>query len=292
MQLHEVYSNEQYNFQQALQSTWDKPYNDAAFLKIHNTVMVMAAPSRNITEKAWYDNAVTKTRERCRNMHNKLIVGSMTAALLFGGAFQSTADASASTANAQNSSNQHKVYYSMNGSGMGELSSGKFQEYVKQYFPQVTWNWESQNSNNEQEKQEKPEQEQEQSEPEQQPESNKPESNQEQSDNNTPSEPQQNEATEQVPEQQEEQPARTPEAQTPQQPAEQKEQQQKPSQSQQLNEFEQQVVELTNQERTAQGLEPLKVDTELSKVAREKSRDMAANNYFSHDSPNYGSPLI
>ncbi len=224
-------------------------------------------------------------------MHNKLIVGSMTAALLFGGAFQSTADASASTANAQNSSNQHKVYYSMNGSGMGELSSGKFQEYVKQYFPQVTWNWESQNSNNEQEKQEKPEQEQEQSEPEQQPESNKPESNQEQSDNNTPSEPQQNEATEQVPEQQEEQPARTPEAQTPQQPAEQKEQQQKPSQSQQLNEFEQQVVELTNQERTAQGLEPLKVDTELSKVAREKSRDMAANNYFSHDSPNYGSPF-
>ncbi|MFD2760165.1 CAP domain-containing protein [Lentibacillus juripiscarius] len=224
-------------------------------------------------------------------MHNKLIVGSMTAALLFGGAFQSTADASASTANAQNSSNQHKVYYSMNGSGMGELSSGKFQEYVKQYFPQVTWNWESQNSNNEQEKQEKPEQEQEQSEPEQQPESNKPESNQEQSDNNTPSEPQQNEATEQVTEQQEEQPARTPEAQTPQQPAEQKEQQQKPSQSQQLNEFEQQVVELTNQERTAQGLEPLKVDTELSKVAREKSRDMAANNYFSHDSPNYGSPF-
>jgi len=59
----------------------------------------------------------------------------------------------------------------------------------------------------------------------------------------------------------------------------------------QLSQYEQKVVELTNQERAKQGLPALKVDTELSKVAREKSRDMQANNYFSHDSPTYGSPF-
>src|SRR5699024_3915976 len=39
------------------------------------------------------------------------------------------------------------------------------------------------------------------------------------------------------------------------------------------------------------GLEPLKVDWELSRVAQEKSRDMALNDYFSHNSPTYGSPF-
>ncbi|BCB04389.1 CAP domain-containing protein [Bacillus sp. KH172YL63] len=62
-------------------------------------------------------------------------------------------------------------------------------------------------------------------------------------------------------------------------------------QSGQLSQYEQQVVELTNQERAKQGLPALKVDAELSKVAREKSRDMQANNYFSHTSPTYGSPF-
>ncbi|OXS62190.1 putative YkwD family protein [Bacillus sp. V-88] len=62
-------------------------------------------------------------------------------------------------------------------------------------------------------------------------------------------------------------------------------------QSGQLSQFEQKVVELTNQERAKQGLPALKVDAELSKVAREKSRDMQANNYFSHTSPTYGSPF-
>jgi uncharacterized YkwD family protein len=58
-----------------------------------------------------------------------------------------------------------------------------------------------------------------------------------------------------------------------------------------LSAYEQQVVELTNQERAKAGLPSLKVDTELSKVAREKSRDMSANNYFDHNSPTYGSPF-
>lgn len=58
-----------------------------------------------------------------------------------------------------------------------------------------------------------------------------------------------------------------------------------------LSQFEQQVVDLTNQERAKNGLAPLKVDETLSKVAREKSRDMSANRYFSHTSPTYGSPF-
>ncbi|MCT1904711.1 CAP domain-containing protein [Oceanobacillus sojae] len=58
-----------------------------------------------------------------------------------------------------------------------------------------------------------------------------------------------------------------------------------------VSQFEQEVVDLTNQEREKQGLAPLELDTELSKVAREKSKDMQANNYFDHNSPNYGSPF-
>ncbi|WP_028784880.1 CAP domain-containing protein [Thalassobacillus devorans] len=75
--------------------------------------------------------------------------------------------------------------------------------------------------------------------------------------------------------------------QTQQAPAEQP----AAEQNSQLNQFEQQVVELTNQERQKQGLAPLKADAELSKVARDKSQDMASNGYFSHNSPNYGSPF-
>src|SRR5699024_5006071 len=58
-----------------------------------------------------------------------------------------------------------------------------------------------------------------------------------------------------------------------------------------LNAFERQVFELTNNERTQNGLAPLQVDYEVSKVAREKSRDMAVNGYFDHNSPTYGSPF-
>ncbi|MFP7494335.1 CAP domain-containing protein [Terribacillus saccharophilus] len=58
-----------------------------------------------------------------------------------------------------------------------------------------------------------------------------------------------------------------------------------------LSAFEQQVVDLTNKEREKAGLKPLKADTELSKVARAKSKDMADNGYFDHNSPTYGSPF-
>ncbi|KFN04294.1 serine protease [Bacillus clarus] len=72
-----------------------------------------------------------------------------------------------------------------------------------------------------------------------------------------------------------------------QKPAEQKPAEEAKS----LSEFEQRVVELTNAERAKQGLPALKIDTELSKVARIKSEDMQKNNYFDHNSPTYGSPF-
>src|SRR5699024_2630135 len=73
-----------------------------------------------------------------------------------------------------------------------------------------------------------------------------------------------------------------------------------------LHPFEQEVVELTNQEREKkgielieikkkkrekQGLKTLEIDSELSVVSKDKSKDMLNNQYFSHDSPTYGSPF-
>ncbi|MGE6717749.1 CAP domain-containing protein [Peribacillus frigoritolerans] len=65
----------------------------------------------------------------------------------------------------------------------------------------------------------------------------------------------------------------------------------KPETSSELSAFEQEVVKLTNAEREKQGLAALKIDTELSKVARIKSQDMKDKNYFDHNSPTYGSPF-
>ncbi|MDR6224115.1 CAP domain-containing protein [Desmospora profundinema] len=58
-----------------------------------------------------------------------------------------------------------------------------------------------------------------------------------------------------------------------------------------IQSIEMEVVNLVNQEREKRGLKPLKADTKLSQVARDKSQDMIDNNYFSHDSPRYGSPF-
>lgn len=55
--------------------------------------------------------------------------------------------------------------------------------------------------------------------------------------------------------------------------------------------IENQVIQLTNQERAKHGLKPLKANWELSRVARYKSADMRDKNYFSHTSPTYGSPF-
>ncbi|WP_250675189.1 CAP domain-containing protein [Paraclostridium ghonii] len=55
--------------------------------------------------------------------------------------------------------------------------------------------------------------------------------------------------------------------------------------------FQKEVLDLVNNERTSRGLQPLKFNSELSKVATLKSQDMIDNNYFDHTSPTYGSPF-
>ncbi|HWQ79367.1 MAG TPA: CAP domain-containing protein, partial [Anaerovoracaceae bacterium] len=58
-----------------------------------------------------------------------------------------------------------------------------------------------------------------------------------------------------------------------------------------LGDYEQQVVNLVNQERAAAGLPALKVNTQLAAVAEKKAEDLRDNNYFDHNSPVYGSPF-
>ncbi len=187
------------------------------------------------------------------------IITALSAALVAGGAHQ----ASAAAADEAQSQQPYKVYYSINGFWK-QFSLDQKNDLKKNYGY-----WYNQNK---QQETMKPEQEKEQP-------------KQEQTQEDEKEETVQPEAKEQVKEE-----ATAPkEEQTQQKQEEQNNESQ--VQSDQLNAFEQEVVELTNKERANNGLAPLKVDGELSKVAREKSRDMSANSYFSHNSPNYGSPF-
>ena len=89
------------------------------------------------------------------------------------------------------------------------------------------------------------------------------------------------------------QPAQKPAQKTVQQPTQKAVEQKQTTApaSSQVSAFEQQVLDLTNQERAKIGVPALNLDVELSKVAREKSRDMQAKGYFDHNSPTYGSPF-
>ncbi|KPU44531.1 cysteine-rich secretory protein family protein [Oxobacter pfennigii] len=51
------------------------------------------------------------------------------------------------------------------------------------------------------------------------------------------------------------------------------------------------MLNLVNSERSKAGLKPLASNTELTKLARLKSKDIADKNYFSHTSPTYGTPF-
>lgn len=51
------------------------------------------------------------------------------------------------------------------------------------------------------------------------------------------------------------------------------------------------IFNLVNEARVNAGLSKLIVDKELLRVARIKSQDMADSNYFSHNSPTYGTPF-
>lgn len=64
-----------------------------------------------------------------------------------------------------------------------------------------------------------------------------------------------------------------------------------PTLSTTVTNYEQEVIRLVNEIRTANGLKTLTYDWELSRVARYKSQDMKDNKYFSHTSPVYGSPF-
>ena len=54
---------------------------------------------------------------------------------------------------------------------------------------------------------------------------------------------------------------------------------------------ESEVLRLTNIKRKAAGLKPLQMNWELQRVARIKAEDLRDKNYFSHQSPTYGSPF-
>ena len=58
-----------------------------------------------------------------------------------------------------------------------------------------------------------------------------------------------------------------------------------------VTQFEQEVIRLINEIRKENGLNELRYDWQLSRVARIKSQDMKDNRYFSHTSPTYGSPF-
>ncbi len=54
--------------------------------------------------------------------------------------------------------------------------------------------------------------------------------------------------------------------------------------------FEQQVIELTNQERAKKGLQPLKANAELNYVADKYAESMSNGNFFSHTAPDGSKP--
>ncbi|NWO13163.1 MAG: hypothetical protein HLX49_05900 [Virgibacillus sp.] len=207
-------------------------------------------------------------------------------ALLFGGTFSASAD----TVSKETSPYQiYKVYYSINGNWQSFSENNinqllqKYMSNMQRYGKKIDWNnvhIEKQEANKENADQAADKQD-------------KKEANQ--------SAPEQPKQVEQKPKEQTpaEQPTEKPEQQKPVQQEKpsnqqvQEKEKQEPSQTDksELSQFEQEVVDLTNQERAKQGLPALKVDTELSKVARAKSKDMAANGYFAHNSPTYGSPF-
>lgn len=64
-----------------------------------------------------------------------------------------------------------------------------------------------------------------------------------------------------------------------------------PSVPNDIRTLETEVIRLVNAERAKVGRPALTENTEISNVARIKSKDFINNNYFSHNSPTYGSPF-
>ncbi|WP_106494606.1 CAP domain-containing protein [Lentibacillus sp. Marseille-P4043] len=203
------------------------------------------------------------------------VVTALSTALLFGGSLSSV-DASASTDHSQGQ--QYKVYYSVNGGHWNSFSQDDFSNLLSNYFKKhhINWDWNNKKATHAENKHDVKQSEKAQEQPKKTEEQSK--QTQEQS-------------KQEQPEKTQKQPEKT--NSQAQQSGANKQEQHNQSQSQlpQLSQYEQQVVDLTNDERAKQGLSPLKADLELSRVAREKSRDMQANGYFDHNSPTYGSPF-
>ncbi|WP_077296317.1 CAP domain-containing protein [Virgibacillus pantothenticus] len=207
------------------------------------------------------------------------VVTALSSALLFGGALSASAD---TVAKEPASGQKYKVYYSINGNWQSlseDNINSMLQKYMKNrncYGQKLDWNHvQKQNQGNKQEEQTQPADKQK---------TERPEANQ-------PTE--QPKQTEQTPNEQKPAAKQPVQQKNPNEQKVQEQEKQEPTQANksELSQFEQEVVDLTNRERAKQGLPALKVDTELSKVAREKSRDMATNGYFAHNSPTYGSPF-
>lgn len=58
-----------------------------------------------------------------------------------------------------------------------------------------------------------------------------------------------------------------------------------------MNADEKRILDLCNAERAKTGAPALKANNDLTKLARMKSKDIVDKNYFSHQSPTYGSPF-
>lgn len=217
------------------------------------------------------------------------VVAALSTAFVFGGAFDS-ADAHADT-NA-NANVSYKVLYSINGEQIKlnteNLDQEKISELVQKVMNKYNIDWDNIKLQPQQtEKVDQPVKKVEKEQPAK--ETQKPAEKVEQpaKEVQKPAENKVEQPTKEVQKPTENKTVQQPTKET-QQPAKQEASKE---QSDQLSQFEQEVVDLTNQERAKHGLAALKVDNALSKVAREKSNDMAANGYFDHNSPKYGSPF-
>lgn len=77
----------------------------------------------------------------------------------------------------------------------------------------------------------------------------------------------------------------------PQTPSDMENKDTTPQDQNQMHNMKKQVVNLVNQERQQRGLKPYQHNNKLANVAQTKAEDMRDNNYFSHQSPTYGSPF-
>jgi uncharacterized YkwD family protein len=202
-------------------------------------------------------------------MLKKVSVGlALSATLLFGGVLNTSANAAANEN--QSKAQPYKVYFSIDGNwkdfswnNLNDL----FSKFGSKKWSKIEWDNTGQKKQQKEDKKEQPKVEQ--------PKPEEPVKEQPKVEQPKQEQPKQEQPVQQAPVQPE----------TPKQ-------EEKQSQGQsQLSQFEREVVELTNNERTKNGLSPFQIDEELSKVAREKSRDMSAKNYFDHNSPTYGSPF-